>query len=98
MVGLLVTGILIVVLGLGFWWLLTNLFWRRHFPTQSPPPPMNLPDGPPSPPRSAVGVEDRGVELRRRLDELERALIEGRISEETYRGLKEKYEGELKDL
>ena len=35
-------------------------------------------------------------ELERRLDALERALLEGRISEETYRELKEKYEKKLK--
>lgn len=40
----------------------------------------------------------RAEELRALLEKLDRALIEGRISEETYRELKEKYEKELKAL
>ena len=44
----------------------------------------------PAPPRSRPMTGD---ERQRRLDQLEVALLEGKISEQTYRELKRKYEG-----
>lgn len=90
----------IVALGIGLWWLLTTLFWRKYFPTQIPPdaPPVAPSSGWDFPGREASTAhhgENRKEELKRRLDELEAALLGGRISEATYRELKEKYEKEL---
>lgn len=100
MITFLLMSLGIVVLGVGLWWLLTTLFWRKYFPTQIPPnaPPVAPSSGWDFSGREASTVrngESRKEELRRRLDELEAALLEGRISEATYRELKEKYEKEL---
>lgn len=37
--GLLGVSVALVALGLIGWWLLSALFWRKYFPTQSPPRP-----------------------------------------------------------
>jgi len=93
MSGMLVMALVLAVVGLGVWWILSSLFWRKYFPTQSPPkPPVSLPQG--SKADFSDSVLDRD-ELDMRLDALEKALLEGRISEETYRELKEKYEKKL---
>ena len=93
MSGMLVMALVLAVVGLGVWWLLSSLFWHKYFPTQSPPkPPVSLPQG------SKADFSDSALdrhELDMRLDALEKALLEGRISEETYRELKEKYEKKL---
>jgi len=93
MSGMLVMALVLAVVGLGVWWILSSLFWHKYFPTQSPPkPPVSLPQG--SKADFSDSVLDRH-ELDMRLDALEKALLEGRISEETYRELKEKYEKKL---
>jgi len=93
MSGMLVMALVLAVVGLGVWWILSSLFWRKYFPTQSPPkPPVSLPQD--SKADFSDSVLDRD-ELDMRLDALEKALLEGRISEETYRELKEKYEKKL---
>lgn len=60
-----------------------------------------------SPPRAPVTptpqvddsqISERVQTLRERLDKLEEALIEQRVSEETYTALREKYEQELEEL
>jgi hypothetical protein len=97
--GMIVMALVLVLVGLGLWWLMSSLFWNKYFPTQSPP----------SPPRrdernekTTFGYDDAAPladkeELERRLDVLERALLDGRISEDTYRELKRKYEERLRD-
>lgn len=97
--GMIVMALVLVLVGLGLWWLMSSLFWNKYFPTQSPP----------SPPRrdernekTPFGYDDTAPladkeELERRLDVLERALLDGRISEDTYRELKRKYEERLRD-
>ena len=93
MSGMLVMALVLAVVGLGVWWILSSLFWHKYFPTQSPPkPPVPLPQD--SKKDFSDSVLDRD-ELDMRLDALEKALLEGRISEETYRELKEKYEKKL---
>jgi len=92
--GMLVAALVLVAVGLGVWWILSTLFWHKYFPTQSPPrPPAPMPWEAEKDTSADVAGKD---ELERRLDALERALLEGRISEETYRELKEKYEKRLK--
>ena len=93
MSGMLVAALVLVAVGLGVWWILSTLFWHKYFPTQSPPrPPAPMPWE--AEKNTGDNVADR-EELERRLDALEKALLEGHISEETYRELKEKYEKKL---
>jgi len=86
--GLLLWAALPVVAALIFFWLLWGALWRKHHPMDYPDLP--LPERP-----EGVGSNPRREELARRLDMLERALLEGRISEETYRELRRKYEEEI---
>ena len=48
--------------------------------------------------RGASAMGDEVEKIRAKLEKLENALLEGRISEETYRELKEKYERKLREL
>lgn len=96
--GMIMMALVLVLVGLGLWWLMSSLFWNKYFPTQSPPSPPRKDEGNEKTP---FGYEDTAPladkeELERRLDVLERALLDGRISEDTYRELKRKYEERLK--
>jgi len=94
--GMLFAAIVMVLLGVGLWWLLNSLFWRKYFPTSAPYPPPPLTRTPQGGSDASSTASSREEELKKRLDALEEALLSGRISEETYRELKEKYERELK--
>lgn len=88
--GLLVWAVLPVVAALIFFWLLWGALWRKHHPMDYPDLPL-----PERPEVDGRASSPRREELSNRLDMLERALLEGRISEETYRELRRKYEEEL---
>ena len=65
----------------------------------TPPPPAAVAvKVEPEPQYDDVESTERMRTLRQRLDKLEEALIEQRVSEETYNTLREKYERELADL
>jgi len=67
----------------------------EEMPAMKVPPPPSIAPVEPEPRYDDAGVAERVQALRERLDKLEVALIEQRISEETYHALREKYEQEL---
>ncbi len=86
-------GVAILLFVLVGFWLLWSFIWHRQFPTDFPQRPSGYP--------SSGGINEKEFkkkQIQRKLEKLEEALIEGRISEDTYKELKEKYEKQLEEV
>ncbi|MBL7182835.1 MAG: hypothetical protein ISS50_00125 [Anaerolineae bacterium] len=70
----------------------------EEMPVMKAPPPPSVAPLEAEPRYDDAGTAERARTLRERLDKLEVALIEQRISEDTYHTLREKYEQELNAL